>query len=180
MEARKKRQSSGDSNGSSGYGSAVESFHSEHLLNMEEAVKILKLNKSQGCPLEDCKIKTYPRILCLHEPMCKFPEVRNLTVRSKLNFFKAHGEKFNVFCQSFDKCRQVLFLYKKTKEQDSVRISVQHYGRKDISFTMTFYDKKDRHLHKIVGKTGLQIHLIPGKVFREVGPLVSYKIVMSK
>ena len=149
-------------------------------------MKILELNKSNGCLLEECKnairgcqVKTFSRVIGLHEEFCKFPEPRKLTVRSKLNFFKAHGQKFNIFCQSFDKSRQVLFLYKKTKEQDSISICAQHYGQEN-SFILTFYDKQDRHMHKIVGKTGLKIHVIPGKVFNEVGPLVKYKIQISK
>ena len=158
----------------------------DYILNEEDAESILKLNKAKGCPLQECKnasrgclVKTFPRILGLHEQFCKFPEARKLTVRSKLNFFKAHGEKFNIFCQSFEKSRQVLFLYKKTKEQDSVRICAQSYGEQN-SFTMTFYDKKERHIYKISGKTGLQIHLIPSKVFKEVGPLVKFKIQINK
>jgi hypothetical protein len=47
-------------------------------------------------------------------------------------------------------------------------------------FTLTLYDKKDRHMHKICGKTGLEIHVIPAKVFAEVGHLVKYKIQISK
>eukprot|EP00091_Calanus_sinicus_P021407 TRINITY_DN6330_c0_g1_i2.p1 TRINITY_DN6330_c0_g1~~TRINITY_DN6330_c0_g1_i2.p1 ORF type:complete len:118 (-),score=31.98 TRINITY_DN6330_c0_g1_i2:367-720(-) len=109
MGKRKKRQESGDSlTGSSGYGSAAESFNSEYILNEEEAGIILRLNQAKGCPLQQCKnasrgclVKTFPRILGLHEQFCKFPEVRKLTVRSKLNFFKAHGEKFNIFLPVF-------------------------------------------------------------------------------
>ena len=157
----------------------------ENILNVEEAMEILDVNKSRGFPLHECKnvsrgckVKTYPRIISLHEDMCKFPEIKKLSVRSKLNFFKAHEEKFNIFCQAFDKSRNVLFLYKKTKEKDSIKICVQNYG-KENTFTITFYDKKDRHIHKLAGKTGLKIHLIPAKVFKEVGPMVKYKIQMD-
>jgi len=146
MPKKKERQESGDSlAGSSGYGSASESLtQSTSLMRKRQRLfwswTRLKAahckNASRGC-----LVKTYPRILGLHEQFCKFPEVRKLTVRSKLNFSKAHEEKFNIFCQSFEKSRQVLFLYKKTKELDSVRICVQSYGEEN-SFTMTFYDKK--------------------------------------
>ena len=188
MAAEKKRQESGDSlAGSSGYGSASE--HSilgeDTSMSEEEAVKILELNKANGCPVQECKnfnrgcqVKTYPKILGLHEEFCKFPEIRKLTVKSKLNFFQAHEEKFSIFCQSFEK-RQVLFMQRKTKDKDSVRICAQSYGE-EASFTMTFYDQKDGHIHKIAGKTGLQIHVIPSRVFKEAGHLVKYKIHLTK
>ena len=186
MAAEKKRQESGDSlAGSSGYGSASEySILGEHTaMTEEEAMQIIELNKAKGCPLLECinsnrgcLVKTYPKILVLHEQFCKFPEIRKLTVRSKLNFFQADEEKFSIFCQSFEN-REVLFMYKKTK--DSVRICAQSSGE-ETSFTMTFYDQKERHIHKIAGKTGLQIHLIPSRVFKEVGHLVKYKILLTK
>ena len=188
MAGRKRRQESGDSlAGSSGYGSASE--HSilgeDTSMSEEEAMKVLELNKANGCPLQECKnsnrgcqVKTYPKILGLHEEFCKFPEIRKLTVRSKLNFFQAHEEKFSIFCQSFEN-REVLFMYKKTKDKDSVRICAQSSGEETF-FSMTFYDQKERHIHKIAGKTGLKIHLIPGRVFKEVGHLVKYKILLTK
>ena len=49
----------------------------------------------------------------------------------------------------------------------------------DRHFTLTLYDKKSRHIYKITDQTGLNIHLILAKVFREVGALVKYKIKLS-
>ena len=150
MAGEKRRQESGDSlAGSSGYGSASEhSILGEHTAMTEgEAMQIIELNKANGCQLLECKnskrgclVKTYPKILGLHEQFCKFPEIRKLTVRSKLNFFQAHDEKFRIFCQSFEK-RQVLFMQRKTKDNESVRICAQSYGE-EASFTMTFYDQR--------------------------------------
>ena len=145
----------------------------------------MELNKARGCPLQKCKNSSrgctgnmFPKILGLHEQFCKFPEIRKLAVRSGLSFFKAPEDMFSIFCQSFEK-NQVVFMYRKTKDKDSVRICAQSYGE-ETSFTMTFYDTKDRHIHKIAGKTGLLIHLLPSKVFKELGPLVKYKIQIAK
>eukprot|EP00092_Neocalanus_flemingeri_P006809 GFUD01007353.1.p1 GENE.GFUD01007353.1~~GFUD01007353.1.p1 ORF type:complete len:187 (-),score=49.27 GFUD01007353.1:77-637(-) len=185
----KKRQPSGDSvSESSGYCSNVEGQNAlEDTLREEDALKILSLNKLKGCPLlacqnsiRGCPVTSYPRIIGLHQEMCKFPEVKKFTVKSKLNLHQALSTKFRTFNQAFEKSRQVSFLFKKTKDCSSVKICAQHYGKEENSFTLTLYDKRDRHLHKISDKTGLKIHIIPAKVFKEVGSIVKYKIQISK
>ena len=86
---------------------------------------------------------------------------------------------FKIFCRSFEKSKQVLFLFKRTNDGESVKIRAQHY-RKERSFKLTFYDKKERHIHKIKDITGQKIHIVPTKVFEEVGNLVKYKIELYK
>ena len=162
-------------------------FLDSQCLNLLEAQKILNLNRSKGFPLLACKnsirgcpVNSFPRVVGLHEEMCKFPEIRKLTVKSKLNLLQADMKKFRMLNNSFEKSRKVVFLFKMTKDSTSIKVCAQHYGDKENSFILTFYDKKERHIHKISDKTGLKIHTIPAIVFREVGSLVKYKIQISK
>ena len=124
-------------------------------------------------------MKSYPRIIGLHEEICQFPEIRKLTVKNKLNLLGADKSKFKSFCSSFEKSRKVLFLYKMTKDCSSVKIVAQNYS-KESSFTLTLYDKRDRHIFKITDITGMKLHVVPAKVFAEVGNSVKYKIQISK
>ena len=71
-------------------------------------------------------------------------------------------------------------MYKLTKERNSVKICAQNYDNKEYTYTLTLYDKSDRHIHKITAKTGLDIHTVPAKVFAEVGHSVKYKIQIMK
>ena len=115
----------------------------------------------------------------MHEEFCKFPEVKKMAVRGKLNFRQADKTCFRIFCESFDKMDNVIFLFKMTLDGGSVKICDQQVGKIDRHFTLTLYDKKSRHIYKITDQTGLRIHLIPAKVFREVGALVKFKIKLS-
>jgi hypothetical protein len=74
---------------------------------------------------------------------------------------------------------KVIFLFKMTLDSNSVKICAQHSGKGERFFTLTLYDKKSRHIYKITDQTGLKLHIIPAKVFREVGSLVKYKIKLS-
>jgi len=146
---------------------------------------ILALNRKIGCPLVDCcngnrgcRVRTYPRVVSLHENTCKFPKVKNLTVKSYLNILQADKNRFRIFCKSFDESNRIMFLFKLTKDGTSIKIVAQHYANENF-FTLTLYDKKNRHFHKISDKTGLKVHDIPSMVFREVGSLVKYKIKIS-
>jgi len=159
---------------------------SEPALGEREALEILALNRERGCPLQKCRnsrrgclVNSYPRIVSLHEEFCKFPEVRKMTARGKLNFRQADKKCFKIFCESFVKMDNVMFLFKMTLDGESVKICAQQVGQVDRRFTLTLYDKKSRHIYKITDQTGLNIHLIPAKVFREVGALVKYKIKLS-
>ena len=159
---------------------------SEPALEESEALEILALSRERGCPLQKCRnsrrgcpVNSYPRIVSMHEEFCKFPEVRKMAVRGKLNFRQADKKCFKIFCESFDKMDNVIFLFKMTLDGDSVKICAQQVGKVDRHFTLTLYDKKSRHIYKITDKTGLRIHLIPAKVFKEVGALVRYKIKLT-
>ena len=164
---KKKRQLSGDSvSESSGYCSNSEGqinlgeyfYHCtlyfvydftlllsilDDTLRKDEALKILSLNKTKGCPLQHCQnnsrgcqARSYPRVIALHQEMCKFPEVRKLTVKNKLNLLQADIKKFRIFCKSFDKSNKVMFLYKLTKDGTSIKIVAQHYANENF-FTLT-------------------------------------------
>eukprot|EP00092_Neocalanus_flemingeri_P030993 GFUD01033661.1.p1 GENE.GFUD01033661.1~~GFUD01033661.1.p1 ORF type:complete len:188 (+),score=42.73 GFUD01033661.1:98-661(+) len=184
----KQRQPSGDdtaSTSSSGYYSNVQNIF-EEALGESEALRILSLNKNNGFPLLECRnssrgcqVKSYSRVLTLHEDFCKFPKVRGLRVKSSLNLLRADKNRFRVFCESFHKSRQILFLFKMTKDCSSIKICAQNYDNKSCLYTLTLYDKKNRHIHKISGETGMEIHTIPSRVFREVGSLVKYKLQIS-
>ena len=157
----------------------------DDVLSPDEALHILSLSQKAGCPLlpcqnsaRGCPVKSYPRIIGFHKDFCQFPEIRKLTVKNKLNLLGAAKSKFKSFCSSFEKSRKVLFLYKMTKDCSSVKIVAQNYS-KENSFTLTLYDKRDRHIFKINDITGMKIHVVPAKVFAEVGNSVKYKIQIS-
>jgi len=187
----KRRHPSGDcaSSESSGYYSSSETqvAGTEDVLTRPEAHHLLSLSMSGGCPLiscdnsgRGCPVKSYPRVVGIHSLDCQFQEVRKLSVRSRLNILGADTRKFRSFCSSFEATRKVLFLYKLTKERNSVKICAQNYSNKEETYTLTMYDKSDRHIHKITSKTGLAIHTVPAKVFAELGNSVKYKIQMMK
>merc|ERR1712013_318339 len=186
----KRRHLSGDCGSeSSGYHSSSDTqiANTEDLLTRQEAEHLLSLSKSSGSPIISCDnsglgcpVKSYPRVVGLHSQHCQFQEIRKLSVRSRLNLLGADERKFRSFCSSFDSSKKVLFLYKLTKERNSVKICAQNYDNKEYTYTLTMYDKSDRHIHKITAKTGLDIHTVPAKVFAEVGNSVKYKIQIMK
>ena len=161
---------------------------SADVLSRSEALHLLRMSHETGTPLQSCPnsergcpVKSYPRVLGIHTQVCQFPEVRGkLIVKSKLNIQGALSNKFSPFCSAWEASRKVVFLYKLTKEGDSIKICAQHYA-KEHTFTLTLYDKKDCHIHKIESaKTGLDLHKVPPWVFAEVGNCVKYKIQMTK
>ena len=106
--------------------------------------------------------------------------MKKLKVRGKINLFTSDKEKFKIFCRSFEKSKQILFMFKRTYDGESIKIRAQHY-EKESSFKMTFYNKKKKeHLHTIKDKTGQKIHIVPTEVFKVVGNLVNYKIQLEK
>merc|ERR1711872_414013 len=188
----KKRNPSGDGDcvsESSGYHSSTEVplTGSEDVLTRREALQILSISQMSGHPVipcensvRGCPVKSYPKVLGIHSQSCLFKEIRKLCVRGWLHLQAAAASKFRPFCSSFEATRKVVFLFKLTKERDSVKICAQHYT-KEHTYTLTFYDKNDRHIHKIPNsKTGLAIHIVPAKVFAELGNSVKYKIQMMK
>merc|ERR1712228_881860 len=185
IQLHRKRKISGDNvSETSGYGSNTESSKLQGTLANDEAEKILDLNKSLGCPVlhcinftRGCPVTSYPKILTLHQEICQYPEIKKLTVKNKMNLHIANDKCFKIFCRSFEKSKQVLFLYKRTTDGSSVKIRAQHYGKEQsYSFILTFYDMMERHIFKIKDKTGLKMHEVPAEVFDEVGNIVKYKI----
>ena len=89
------------------------------------------------------------------------------------------GNLFSSINRSFEKKDKVAFLHKAT--EDSLKIIMQDLDsqrKKDLKFNMTFYDKSDYHIDKIVSGFKNKIYIIKPSVFQELGSSVKYKITL--
>merc|ERR1712113_475323 len=134
---------------------------------ISEKCKRLNIPVEQ-CPNSPCPVRTYSNILKFHVEACPYIRVRKGTVRGYL-YVKMMGDKFKPFINSYEEKRSLVFLYRKT-QANQVEIVGQKYGHGDpVNFSLTLYDRKDKHIFKQLHAKSGKIIFIPHFVFEELG-----------
>ena len=145
---------------------------------ISEKCKRLNIPVEQ-CPNFGCLVRTYSNILKFHSEACPYIPVRKGTVRGYL-YVKMMRDRFKPFIKSYEAKKRLVFLYRKT-QSNQVEIVCQKYGQDEtVSYSLTLYDRKDKHIFKqLLAKSG-KIIFIPQFVFEELGNKVKFKITVPK
>ena len=143
---------------------------------------ILEKCKRLNIPVEkcpNCPVRTYSNILKFHLEACPYIPVRKGTTRGYL-YVKMLGDKFKPFLNSYEAKKGLVFLYRKT-QSNQVEIVGQKYGSGDpVYYSLTLYDRKDKHIFKQLQAKSGKIIFIPQSVFEELGNKVKFKITVPK
>ena len=133
----------------------------------------------EQCPNSPCTVRTYSNILKFHQEACPYIPVRKGTTRGYL-YVKMLGDKFKPFINSYEAKKSLVFLYRKT-QSNQVEIVGQKYGSGDpVYYSITLYDRKDKHIFKQLHAKSGKIIFIPKSVFEELGNKVKFKITVPK
>ena len=90
------------------------------------------------------------------------------------------GDKFKPFIKSYEAKKGLVFLFRKT-QANQVEIVGQKYGQTDpVYYSLTLYDRKDKHIFKQLHAKSGKIIFIPKSVFEELGNKVKFKITVPK
>ena len=90
------------------------------------------------------------------------------------------SDKFKPFLKSYEAKKSLVFLYRRTKA-NQVEIVGQKFGNGDpVWYSLTLYDRENKHIHKELHVKSGKIIFIPHSVFLELGNKVKFKITISK
>jgi len=126
-------------------------------------------NREQGCP-----IKTYSPVLKIHERTCPLIKMdKQGAFRGALNIERANEKMFLPFMRTkgVSACYKII---KANKTENTIKVCI--VSKQFKKFTLTFYDRDKGHIYKSEGDSDGKALSIPVKVFREMGPIVKYKI----